>query len=405
MFNYSEFLLAKKIIHETEMNQSNFRKKNIKFLKFVKVWFKNRRAKCRQQEKSKQGSKGGNNNSSGGSSSSSGNSGENHLLNHSNLDEDSSSLSPDDDSLIKENGGSEINNLSADLKDHSPSTSGNSTNQNSQILTPNSANSTTHQHHSNPHSGIQRQQQDTPPVSPNGQQQYTNLQRQSQYQNDSLGLFNVNQSIWSPAAVKFEPNTNQFNLNSNHHLITAAAAAVANISGAGSVTPSSSSSPPINCLPISLGQNNYGLNNGLSIAQSSTPPIYQNSTSNSSSNSSVTSYQNNTSSSSNNSSTNTLTNLNNSNQQQQQQQQQLLTPSSGQQHENYYNATNYLAPYHHQHLNPLSHHMSNQNSAQNHYRHLQAADYMQAADYNAIQRSSAASVAADMWAAHKFHGF
>lgn len=378
----------------------------------VQVWFKNRRAKCRQQEKSKQSSKGGN--SSGGSSSSSGNSGDHHLLNHSNLDEDSSSCSPDDDSMIKHengNGSSELNNLSADLKDHSPSTSS-GTNQNSQILTPNSANSTTHHLHSNPHhntlpnTGMHRQQ-DTPPVSPNGQSQYANLQRQSQYPADALGLLNVNQSIWSPASVKFEPNQmkfehNQFNLNSNHHLITAAAAAVANISGAGSVTPSSSSSPPmLNC----LGQNtSYGVNSNTNVTQSSTPPIYnQNSTSsNSSSNSSVNSYQ--TSNQSSNSSNNSLTNFNNNNSDpnnQNQQSQQLITPAAvgSQQYDNYYNATNYLAPYHHQHFNPLSH----QNPAQTHYRHLQAADYMQAADYNAIQRSSAAA-AADMWA-QKFHGF
>ena len=107
--------------------------------------------------------------------------------------------------------------------------------------------------------------------------------------------------------------------------------------------------------------------------------------------------------------------LNNSNiSSQQQQHQQLLTPAVGQQsYENYYNATNYLTPYHHHphaHLNPLNH--MNQNPLQNvaaqshhHYRQLQAADYMQAAatDYNAMQRSSAAA-AADMWAAHKFHG-
>lgn len=389
----------------------------------VQVWFKNRRAKCRQVEKSKQSSKGSssnNNNSSGGSSSSSGNSGDHHnILNHSNLDEDSSSCSPDDDSMIKENGGnSEINNLSGDLKnEHSPSTSGgNSNNQNSQILTPNSANSTTHHHHnSNTHHGLgQRNQgQDTPPVSPNGQIQYANLQRQqgSQYQNDALGLLNVNQSIWSPASVKFEPN--QFNINSNHHLITAAAAAVANISGAGSVTPSSSSSPPmINC----LSQNNYGINsnNNLNLGQSSTPPIYnQNSTSsNSSSNSSVNSVYQNNSTNSSNSSNNSLSNLNNSNSQNQNNQGQLIsTPgavgsqNSQNQYENYYNATNYLAPYHHMGLqnHHMGHNIGQNLPAQNHYRHLQAADYMQAADYNAIQRSSAAA-AADMWA-HKFHGF
>ena len=77
-------------------------------------------------------------------------------------------------------------------------------------------------------------------------------------------------------------------------------------------------------------------------------------------------------------------------------------------YENYYNATNYLTPYHsHPHFNTLNHHHQNglHTVAQNHhYRHLQAAEYM-SADYNAIQRSTAAAAAADMWAAHKFHGF
>jgi hypothetical protein len=80
-------------------------------------------------------------------------------------------------------------------------------------------------------------------------------------------------------------------------------------------------------------------------------------------------------------------------------------------YENYYNATSYLAPYHTHaaaaHLNSLNHnHLTNQNGLHSaaaaaqthHYRHLQAADYMNA-DYNAIQRTSAA----DMWA-YKFHG-
>ncbi len=292
--------------------------------------------------------------------------------------------------------------------EHSPSTSGNSTTQNSQILTPNSSNNSNHHNHHhtshhqsshNQHGINQRQQQDTPPVSPNNQY---HLQRQSQYQADALGLLNAsNQPIWSPASVKFEPN--QFNIQSNHHqLLATAAAAVANISGVG--TPSSSSSPPmLNC----LGQttNTYNPNiatNATStnmINDSTTPPIYQinSNASNSSSSSAGSSYQTN--------STNNLTNLSNSTtinggQQQHQHQAHMLQSGNGQQpqYENYYSANNYLGPYHHQHLTPLGHHI--QNPAQTHYRHLQTADYMQqAADYNAIQRS-----AADMWA-QKFQGF
>lgn len=121
-----------------------------------------------------------------------------------------------------------------------------SNNQNSQILTPNSANSTSTSHNNtnssnSSHHGLQRQQ-DTPPVSPNshyGSASHHNRQLLS-YNSDlgnnnstnSIGgLLNVNQSIWSPANVKFEPNmcssNPNFNLNANHHLITAAAAAAA----------------------------------------------------------------------------------------------------------------------------------------------------------------------------------
>ncbi|RNA15487.1 hypothetical protein BpHYR1_022993 [Brachionus plicatilis] len=60
-------------------------------------------------------------------------------------------------------------------------------------------------------------------------------------------------------------------------------------------------------------------------------------------------------------------------------------------YESYYSpSANYLSPYH----SYAAHHHSNHQA----YRHLQACDYM-SPDYNAIQRS------ADMWAAHKFHGF
>ena len=87
--------------------------------------------------------------------------------------------------------------------------------------------------------------------------------------------------------------------------------------------------------------------------------------------------------------------------------QQQPTQIGGNAYESYYNATSYLAPYHpahHPHFSPHHHHQAAA-AQSHHYRHLQAADYMNSADYNAIQRSSAAAAAADMWAAHKFHGF
>lgn len=311
----------------------------------VQVWFKNRRAKCRQQEKSKQQQK--INNSSGGNSSSSSSSGNNghseHMLNHSNLDEDSSSCSPDDDSILKEN----------EANHNSLSDSASNTNANSQILTPNSSstNSTTTSHH---HHGIR--QTDTPPVSP-GYHHLTHHQRQSYLESSNgLNLFNqASSSIWSPAAV----NSN-FNLTPN--LITAAAAAaVANINTQnGSVTPSSSSTSP----PSLLNFNS---------TQSTSPSsIYQNTNFANNSLNNSTNVSSASSSSSSSSSTASSVDLQQTNSN----------------YENYY-PTNYLSPYHtYAHQNTLA--------QSNPYRHLQA-DYMNA-DY-AIQRS------ADMWAAHKFHGF
>ena len=133
----------------------------------------------------------------------------------------------------------------------------------------------------------------------------------------------------------------------------------------GIITPSSSTSPPINTL-ISTNSN--------------TPPIY--------------SYQSNGNNNNNNNNQLQIQQHQQQHQQQlhlqqQQQQQQLQQqgiPQQQQQYDNYYNA-NYLTSY----QNGL---------AQNPYRHLQATDYMSANDcYNNIQRTTA-----DMWA-HKFHGF
>ena len=268
------------------------------------------------------------------------------MLNHSNLDEDSSSCSPDDDSILKENEANH-NNLSD---------SASNTNANSQILTPNSS-STNSTHH---HMGLR--QTDTPPVSP-GYHHLAHHQRQS-YLDPSTGLNLFNQassSIWSPAGVN--PN---FNLTPN--LISAAAAAVANINtqSTGSVTPSSSSTSP----PSLLNFNSTQSTSPSSIYQ--TNNFANNSLNNSTSVSSSSSSSSTSSSTSSNASSVDLQQTNTN-------------------YENYYNAANYLTPYHtYAHQNTLA--------QTNAYRHLQAADYMNP-DYNAIQRS------ADMWAAHKFHGF
>lgn len=250
------------------------------------------------------------------------------------MDEDSSSSSPDDDSsILREN---EANQHS--LSDSNPN------NANSQILTPNSSstNSTaSHQQHQ-----MVMRQADTPPVSP-GYHQLGQAQRATYLDSangSGLHLFNQNSSsIWSPAGVN--PN---FNLTPNL-ISAAAAAAVANINtqAAGSVTPSSSTSPP------SLL--------GFGATQSTSPSsLYPSATFGSLNTSSSVSSTSSSSSAE-------------------------LQPNTN--YENYYSSSaNYLSPYHsyaHQ-ANP--------------YRHLQPTDYM-SPDYNAIQRS------ADMWAAHKFHGF
>jgi hypothetical protein len=342
-------------------------------------------------------------------------------------------------------------------------------NANSHILTPNSANSTSnsggHMGHSGGghHSSTSR---DTPPVSPpssttvasaalhfaghthahHHNHHHHNHHRQANNNasaalaaagagmgaycdTPNMTILNMNQpgSIWSPTAANF-------NLNANHHLI---AAAVANLNG--SVTPNASSTSP----PVLLGyasnggagqSNGLGATTGNNPAGANTPPIYQGSAGISTSPYSISASSNSgNSNSSNSSSTSNNSNSNNLGQAGsgsnggsaatagssnsssaatttanqlfnfQQQAAAMANP-----YENYYNATSYLAPYHtHAHLNSLNHaNLANHTVAQNHYRHLQAADYMSAdclqsaANYNAaMQRPDA------MWAAHKFHGF
>ncbi|CAF0736415.1 unnamed protein product [Brachionus calyciflorus] len=293
----------------------------------VQVWFKNRRAKCRQIEKSKQHQK--INNSNGGNSSSSSSSGNNghsdHMLNHSNLDEDSSSCSPDDDSLLKESE-SNHNNLSDS-----------NTNTNSQILTPNSSSSnstTTSQHHNHHHHGIR--QTETPPVSP-GYPHLSHHQRQNYLDSN---LFNqTSSSIWSPAGVN--PN---FNLTPNL-ISAAAAAAVANINTQNGSVASSASSPSTGLLNFNTTQS----------------PIYQNSNFTNLNNSTSVS-----SSSSSNSSSSTSSSVD-------------LPQTTSSNYENYYTAANYLSPYTYAHQNTLA--------QTNPYRHLQGVDYMNT-DYNNALRSA-----------------
>lgn len=285
------------------------------------------------------------------------------------MDEDSSSCSPDDDSsILREN----------EANQHSLSDSNAN---NGQILTPNSSstNSTSIQHHHHLHQHQQPQHQnqmsmrptDTPPVSPGyhqlGQSQRTNYL--DPHGQAGLHLFNQSSSsIWSPAGVN-----GNFNLTPNL-ISAAAAAAVANINtqavAAGSVTPSSSTSPPT-LLSFGVNQSTSpsSIYHGSAFGSLNTSGNVSSSTSNSSSSSSSSS----TSSSAN------ATEL-----------QPSTTTSAATNYENYYSSS-YLSPYHsYSHQTNLAH--------ANPYRHLQASDYM-SPDYNAIQRS------ADMWAAHKFHGF
>jgi hypothetical protein len=244
-----------------------------------KVWFKNRRAKCRQHEKSKHGKHG----------------------NDDTLNNSRDSLSPD---IVSKNE--------------------NDSNKDSSVSTPNSSSS-------NSLTNPNQRQTDTPPISPQSNHYFTS---------SSSAISNNANSIWSPAMTS--------SLVSNLSLV--------NNGLNGIITPSSSTSPPLNTLGGST---------------LTTSPTYLN-------------YQNNNNSI-----------LQPQQQQQQQQQQQHELQQNHQQqlaYENYYN-TNYLTA---QYQNGL---------AQNPYRHLtQATDYMTASVIPESLQNPYGLQRPDMWS-HKFHGF